>query len=282
MGAEQSVVAIASSEEKNAFTLLEEALDSARFWDVIASSREASGLEAEAFSVLIKVDMELFDETGSTGVDPALVEHLVDLLMDRGYEQVVVAEGIGEADLWLENRDVLILADLVGYRYETPSGRPYDIINLSEDVIDAGFPEESVLHDTALSEAWLSAGFRISFAKNKTDEAHYYALGLESLLRVLPLRDKIYHYSHRLRPEELGVDLLRQTPVQFSIIDAFISNHGSQGSRAENPLKTRTIIAAPGLVLADWVAALKMGLDPYVSPLMELRCGSLAFRLPIT
>ena len=34
-----------------------------------------------------------------------------------------------------------------------------------------------------------------------------------------------------------------------------------------NPIKTETIIAGANTILVDWVGALKMGLDPSLSPL---------------
>src|SRR5262249_34973793 len=60
-------------------------------------------------------------------------------------------------------------------------------------------------------------------------------------------------------------DLLRAASPHFSLIDAFTSNHGSAGSRETHPITTHTLIASQNLLLSDWAAALKMGLDPYAS-----------------
>jgi hypothetical protein len=176
-----------------------------------------------------------------------------------------VAEGRNSFDLWLENREVAILADMAGYRYVTEQGNDYDIVDLSEETDEVSFPPGSVLHGSGLARPWLEAHYRISFAKNKTDEENFYALGLYNLLGALPLRDKDYHYRHRLKPGDVCLELLQQTPVQFSLVDAVISNHGSAGARVARPLVTQTIIAGDNLLLVDWAAALKMGLDPFVS-----------------
>lgn len=255
------------SEDDDTFGLLRVTLEQAGFWERIEDVRTSCRCSKAAFRILIKPDLEVFDLGTSTGVDPEIVEHLIALLHRRGYEQVMVADGLGSADLWLENRDVVVLADLVGYQYVTEDGRPYEIVNLSEDVIEAGFPDDDVLGGISLGRPWVEAHFRISIAKNKTHEEYFFALGLHNLLGVLPLRDKEYHYYHRLDPGDVGIALLRHTPVHFSLIDALVSNHGSDGTRSVNPLLTRTLIASENLLLADWVAALKMGLDPYASPL---------------
>ena len=54
-------------------------------------------------------------------------------------------------------------------------------------------------------------------------------------------------------------------PVDFVLIDAIISTHGVGGRRSPDPISTNTLIAASDIVLADYIGALKMGLDPCVS-----------------
>src|SRR5262249_8308095 len=222
-------------------------------------------IEPERFQIIIKPDLALFDYGASTGTDPALVEQLIDLLHERGYCQVVVGAARDSFDLWLENRDVGLLADLAGCRFVTEQGHNSDVIDLSEDIVDVAFTEGSALYGSGLARAWMEAQYRISFAKNKTDEEHFYGLGLQNLLGVLPLRDKEYHYYQRLKPWDVAVDLLRAASPHFSLIDAFTSNHGSAGSRETHPITTHTLIASQNLLLSDWAAALKMGLDPYAS-----------------
>lgn len=246
-------------------TLLSEALDLAGFWDCIAASAEAAAVESEAFSILIAPDFAHFGQTSSTGTDPSLVEGLIDLLHERGYPNVVVGASRSGTDRWLENRDVLVVADMVGYRFVTEADHDYDIVDLSEDIVNVPFPQESVLYGTGLARPWVEAHFRIGFPKNKTHEEFFYALGLHNLLGVLPLEDKHYHYRVRLKPWDVCLAVLRQTPPQFTIIDAMVSNHGSSGTQVLHPLNTQTIIAGQNTLLTDWVGAVKMGLDPHLS-----------------
>jgi uncharacterized protein (DUF362 family) len=260
-------VCIVQNEHGNPLELLAEVVQQAGLEEVIERKRSQLHLAKADFRILIKPDMELFDYRASTGADPLLVEELIDLLHEKGYTNVVVADAEGSASLWLDNREVLVLADLAGYRFVTSKGNDYEVLNLSEALADAGFPEGSSLAGTELSEYWLSAHFRINFCKNKTDEAHGFALGLHNLMGVLPLKAKSFHYKLRLKQEEVALDLHRHTPFDFTIIDAWCSNHGSQGSRCSNPLHTCAFIASESTLLADWAGALKMGLDPYLSPL---------------
>lgn len=260
-------VCIVQNESIEAHVLLAQALHQALFWEKLEERRAQLVLDKPDMRILIKPDMTLFDFRACTGTDPHLVEALIDLLCENGYTNVAVADAEGSASLWLDNREVMVLADLAGYRFVTEPGHSYEVLNLSEATTDAGFPAGSVLAGTELSQYWLAAHFRINFCKNKTDEAAGYALGLHNLMGILPLRAKSFHYRLRLREEEVALDLYRHAPVDFCIVDAWLSNHGGQGSRSPNALLTCAFIASDSLLLADWAGALKMGLDPYISPL---------------
>jgi uncharacterized protein (DUF362 family) len=281
--AEKSRAVIVHATANDKFSLLDSTLDQADFWPQIQQAQRHARVSASQFRVLIKPDLELFNTDDSTGTDPELVEHLIDLLHDHGYTQVAAGDARNVWGLWLENRDVAVLAELVGYHYTTPRGRAYEILDLSEDILPVPFAPESVLHGTGLSRAWIEAHFRINFAKNKTHEEFHFALCLQNLLGVLPLCDKEYHYRNRLKPWDVCLEIHKQTPAHFNLIDAFVSNHGSEGPRAAHPLETRTLIASANCLLADWAASLKMGIDPYASPInaKALRELGLPFRYEI-
>ncbi|MBL3619432.1 MAG: DUF362 domain-containing protein, partial [gamma proteobacterium endosymbiont of Lamellibrachia anaximandri] len=259
--------AIVLQGQKDKFELFDETLRRADFWFALEQACFKVGAEAAAFRILIKPDVTACEATVALATDPQLVEHLIDLLQDRGFTQVVVAESRNSFDICLENRDVQILADMLGYQYVTPKGRDYDVIDLGEELQEVSVAEGSVLHGVSLSRHWQDADFRILFAKNRTDEINAYSLCAESLISILPLRDKVYHYKHRLKPENVLVELIRETRVDFCIVDAYISSHGNAGSRCSRPIETNTFIAGHNLLLTDFAAAKKMGLDPYDSPL---------------
>lgn len=225
------------------------------------------GRKKHDFSILIQPDLEVFVTGAPTGTSPELVEHLIDLLHEHGYPQVNLADGPDPAGMWLENRDVPILADLLGYRYETPQGRPYDVLDLSEALHPLPEDPDLPMVDLQLSEHWTKADFRICFAKCKSEEEEGYSMALKRLLNILPHKDKDYHLYRHHRPEELALFLLKNHPPHFTLVDAWTSSHGEQGLRYAQPLETRSLIASNYLLLADWLVALKMGVDPYISSL---------------
>ncbi len=259
-------VAVVLQTKKDKFGLLVDTLQKSGFWLTLQEKYFHSGLAKSNFKILIKPDFNGCELAGSTATDPELVERLIDLLHDQGFTQVVVAESRNSFDNWLENRDVQILADLLGYRYTTSEGRDYDVIDLAEDLTPGPFSEGSILHNSPLPRVWVEADFHILFCKNKTDHELAYYLGLNNLLSILPLRDKDYHYKYRLDRAEVLIELLHHLDIDFCLIDAFVSNHGNAGSLVARPLNTNTMIAGQHLLLTDYAAVLKMGTDLYASP----------------
>ncbi len=218
-------------------------------------------------AIVIKPELAGFTVGSPTATDPALVEMLIDLLQDRGFTNVAVVGSADSSALWAANRDLYALCDLLGYRFVTPKGHSYDIVDLADDVEGVAFASDSILWNSGISRVWLDADLRIVFTKNRTDEVAGYALCLDTMIGVLPLVDKNLHYRKRREPGDVIAALLAATPVQFCLIDAIVSAHGAGGRRAVTGINTDTIIAASDIVLADYIGALKMGLDPATSPL---------------
>lgn len=268
MSSEPGVCAVIVEERGQAVPdLLAAALDRARLWDHLAAAQRASGLESTQFRILIAPDLHAFEIGSPAACDPALVEFLIDRLHDRGYVRVDVAASTDSAYFWAENRSVVVLADLLGYRYATPGGHDYEVLDLSEDLVAGEFGSTGVLRDSAIARVWRDANFRIAFARNKTDEREGYALTLAGALNVLPLADKDYHYRSRLDAGEVVAELLQRFPLHFAVIDASVSAHGNGAARAPSAIETGCVIASENALLADFAAALKMGLDPHVSAL---------------
>jgi uncharacterized protein (DUF362 family) len=257
-------VAIVDDSSLSATDKLAAALDRAALWTVLRRSladREPAGLR-----IVIKPELAGFTTGSPTATDPRLVEDLVDMLHDKGFSDAAVVGTCDSSAVWAENRDLHSLADLLGYRYETPKGRTYDILDLAEDLAYDAFPLGCVLHGCAISRLWWNADFRIVFSKSRSDEAAGYALCLDTLIDVLPLPDKNLHYRRRRDPGDVAAALLEVAPVHFGLIDALVAAHGAGGRRSPAAIETETIIAASDIILADYIGALKMRLDPTVSP----------------
>ncbi|MCW5760928.1 MAG: DUF362 domain-containing protein, partial [Phenylobacterium sp.] len=225
------VVAIAHAPGADAGSLLDRALELAGFHAAMAE-RVAQALSARgACSAVVVPAMDAFAADSPAAADPALVERLLDVLFDLGVTDAVVGSTRATAALWLENRDVFVAADLLGYRYETPAGRPYEVVDLAEEVRGDVFPAWGALAGTPLSGAWLDADLRLVVAANRTDEDDGYALCLSTLLSVLPLTDKDYHYRYRRDAGEVTAELLAAAPPHFAVVDAVVSAHGAAGGR---------------------------------------------------
>jgi uncharacterized protein (DUF362 family) len=245
------------------FPLLEKALENAGFWRHIEQARRALGLRRNRFQIIIKPDLDFYDPLSPGGTDPALVEHLIDLLHDRGFRKVAVGDGRNDSDAWLHNRDPLVVPDLVGYRFATRMGRAYDLIDFQSELPE---PVASASgSSTSISKHWSEASYRINFAKNKTHEECTFALCVHNLAGLAAAKDANGRPRRRL-PSEDCLEVLRRAPPHFNIIDAFTSCHGGAGHRAPRPMETHAFIASADAPLADWAGAAKMGLDPHASP----------------
>jgi uncharacterized protein (DUF362 family) len=257
------VVAIVRTEGAKPAGLLDQALARISF-----NARVAERIKArpDDFSVVIVPALDAYAVDSPTATDPRLVEQLIDILTDLGAKRIIVGATPGAASIWLENRDVFVVADFLGYQFETAMGRSYDIVDLSEDLVEGQFPDASPLAGTAMSREWINADLRIVFAANRTDEGDGYALCLSTLLNVLPMIDKGYHYRARRDVGAVMDALLTAAPVDFALIDAVVSAHGTGGGRVPQPIQTDTVIAATSPVLADHYGAILMGLDPFISP----------------
>lgn len=263
----KSRVVIESGKDRNKIELLDAALDEAGLERLITESQEKSNKAKDEFSIVIKPNLAMFFGEKIIITDPELVEHLVDRIHNLGYTKVVVGEAQNAFSKWLKNREMNNIARTAGYKFCTLQGRAYDVIDLAEDTESCDFPPEFSLVGIPISRIWQKADFRISFAKNKTHEEYWYTLCLKNLLGAIAKADKHLHYHSRLNVYDVCLEIYQKFPVHFNIIDAYDSSQGNIGAQMSNPNQTKTIIAGDNTILVDWVGALKMGVDPYYSPL---------------
>ncbi len=250
---------------KRVQALLARALSQIGFWPTLARRARDLHLRSAELAIVIKPDLGGFCEASPAATDPRLVEAFLDLLHDHGYTCATVAVGVDTSALWAENREALARADLLGYRFVTPKGRPYDISDLQQDLVDVDFPLGATLSGTRVARAWVEAHVRIVAPKNRTDEARFYALALDSLIDLLPCVDKDYQYRYRRDSGDVSAEILAAVPPHLVVVDALRSTHGSGGARAPAPIETCTLLVATDPVIADAIGALKMGLDPWIS-----------------
>lgn len=235
--------------------LLEEVLVASNFWKDLNRVRRSWKSRRKQFTVLIKPDIDHFESSPHCGTEPALVEHLIDLLHDQGYLHVAVGEARNSEDFWLVNREPMVVPDLIGYNFKTPKGRIYEVVNIGAESDPNASPP-------VLNRHWVQASYRINFAKNKTHEDSIFALCLHNLAGLAVTQGS----SSGIRVvEEDCLYVLRQAPPHFNLIDAYTSAHGGAGQRAPRALVTHTFFASTNTLLIDWAGAARMGVDPYAS-----------------
>jgi uncharacterized protein (DUF362 family) len=254
-------VAVVTLPHAETSSLLDAVLDASEFWAALRTRALECERDAAALRIAIKPDLDVFDATAATGTDPALVETLIALLRTNGYDSVVVCDGRNQPDSWLHNRGPLCVPDLIGYRFEA-EGVPYAVESAEDEAVLVRRSEHDESTALLVCAAWMNADFRITMGKSKTDDGLAYSLCVNNLLGLIPPSAGAASWP----AEDRCVHLLRHAAPHFALLDAIVSSHGSCGSRHAEPVGTATLLASTSAVLVDWIAALKMGVDPYSSP----------------
>lgn len=255
--------AVVQATGASAVALLESALLAAGFWEMLRSRRASSRRRKAELAIAIKPDLDVFDLRQSTGTDPLLVEHLVALIREEGYRNVVVCDGRNRPDGWLHNRDALCIPDLLGYSFEAPPGDPYDVTWVEDDPVGVPLARGDDGEALRVTGAWVRADVRISFARARGDREWGFSLAAANLLGLVDPGCP----AARWAPEDRVLHLLRQVPPHMALIDAVQAVPCTGAGEMGEPLATHTVIASPHTLLSDWVGALKMGADPHTSPL---------------
>jgi uncharacterized protein (DUF362 family) len=256
----------AKEEQAEQIRALEEVLEVTRFFDVLERHWRESNKSKDDFLVAVKPNLmmlySIHDNTSHTS--PLLVEHLIDLIVDRGFSNVKLVESQNLYGNWFSNREVLTVAEYVGYK-----ARNYEVVDLTETGVCHYYG--SYLQEHLVGPAWRDADFRISFAKNKTHFLCYYTLNLKNIYGTAPEQNKLKEYHHDRDWKWVTIETLRAFPIHFGLVDAWLSADGFLGFKGQrNPCRTRTIFGGENIIAVDWVGAEKMGLNPLVNPLTRM------------
>jgi uncharacterized protein (DUF362 family) len=221
---------------------------------------QATGKARADFLIAIKPNImtaSVHEPDSPVYTDPAMVEHLIGRLRERGFESFAVVEAHNVYDYSYRDRTVPNVADLAGY-----SGQGYRIVDLSEE--KEPFDYGGVLGQHVVGRTWRAADYRVSFAKNKTHWQCFFTGCLKNVYGCLPEWDKMKHYhGHRREFFQCNILILDAFPVHFGFLDAWVSGDGLTGHvRDAHPNLTRTVLASDNVYALDWVMGQKMGLDP--------------------
>ena len=232
----------------------------------MARGDDAAGVLASALE-LLPVEMHgravvLARLAPQTPVSAVVLHELVDLLLDGGCSEVVVAAALSTQDRDRGHRSVVALAREAGLTGRTPRGSSYDVIDLHASTVPAPVPPTSVLAARNVSAEWVGAGTRVVLGRSVTDVREGYAGCLATLLGAAP-------EIPGADPADVATDLLEHLPPTLAVVDASTSSHGPDGARLVRELPTQTVVAATDALLADCVLALLHGEDPSASRSVE-------------
>lgn len=260
---EKNLVVIKSGKDK--FKLLLDAIEEADLFDLLEKKLEKSCKNRKDFIIAVKPNFMVLTSKKdlSNYTDTQLVEYLLKEFYKRGFRRLHVVESQNVLGQWYGNRSVAAVAAAAGYKCGF-----YEVNDLTLDTVSHQFLD--ILKGHRGGKIWKEADFRISFAKNKTHPAGVYTLTLKNIFGCSVLPNKYYDYHKLLEWDLVTVEIIKEFPVYFGIIDAIISSDGPFGFRgSKNPKKTDTIIVGSNLQAVDWVGALKMGINPMRSRLMK-------------
>ncbi len=259
---------VASIRDENKLAALDRVLEETGFDGLVETKLTSSGKARSDFSIVLKPNfMFAYNKRDrSTFTDPELVHHIVKQLRDRGFRNVKVVEAQSTYGEYFTKRSVREVASYLGY----DGAVGYEVVDMTLDA-DEKRNLGPHLGKHPVSCSWREADFRISFAKNKTHAYAYYTLTLKNIYGALPLANKFKEYHCNRGIYETTIEYLSAFPVDYGLVDAYLSADGPFGIFADPaPSETKTIIGGADLVAVDWVASSKMGIDPMISPYMKL------------
>jgi uncharacterized protein (DUF362 family) len=261
-------VTVAAIKDESKLLALQSVLEQTKFWDILQEKCANKRKSPADLSIVIKPNfMFAYNwQDFTTYTDPELVEHLVELLRERGFTNIFVVEAQSTYGEYFDKRSVREMAEYL--KFQVGSGK-YTLVDLTQDPYEERHLGPKLGYHR-IPVTWRDADVRISFAKNKTHAYAYYTLTLKNIYGALPLANKFKEYHCDRDIYETTIEYLTAFPVDYGLVDAYVSADGPFGIFADGePNVTQTIIGGADLVAVDWVAATKMGLDPMVSSYMR-------------
>ncbi|GAB3439590.1 hypothetical protein GCM10027517_13110 [Phycicoccus ginsengisoli] len=196
-----------------------------------------------------------------TPASAAVVHAVVDLLHDRGCDDVAVGVRLTVGDYDRGHRSATLLAVDAGLTGRTAAGHGYAVVDLGDDLTPTPVPETAVLHGHPCSALWAAARTRVVVARAVTDLVDGYAGSLATLLGAAP-------EVAGAEAADVAVDLLTHLPPGLVVIDALAPAAGADGARLPVLLDTGALVVATDPVLADTCVAALFGADRAASRLV--------------
>ncbi len=206
--------------------VFDEVLKHTGFFEMLEERLKESGKRREMFEIVAKVDFlhaTRKEDTPVSYVDPKLVTHLFNQLLDRGFRVLRVMEKTNELARFHRNRSVKQVGKALGYDESC-----YELRDFQDELypVDFGAPIGMV----PTGKTWQSADCRLVFAKNRTHETFGPALVFYNLLATLASPTELVALERGVDPHELTLASLRALPVHYAIVEAVYSRDGCPGT----------------------------------------------------
>lgn len=232
------------------------ALDHADFLEHVGRRAAATGKDRAAVTVAVKPDlmMAYHKDDPSTFTEPALVEHLIDMLYEEGYRDIRLVESRNLYSRYFANRDVDTVARYVGYRPER-----YRVVDLSLELEPHNFTRGMGVY--AIGRSWRDADVRVSFGKLKTHVNALAALTIRNVVTVIPQFGDHLFSGMLSDLQTVTMALLHDFPPHFGVVDGYhYAADGLMGFMADpTPKHPRLFIAGRDVMCVDYVGMVLMG-----------------------
>jgi uncharacterized protein (DUF362 family) len=251
----------------------DELLKITEFDDVLLDVYETSKKKKDEFKIVIKPNMMVYishEKHEAVVTDKELVEYLVDHIRAMGFEDIAVCEAQNDVGRMLKNHNVNFVANKIGYK---PEGR-YKIVDLTlesetykYEYIDKN--GKIKIWKDVVGRTWRDADFRITFAKCKTHEHDWMTLGAKNVYGCFPNPNKVCRYHIRYEVFDVTAYSIRNFPIHFSFIDAWIGSDGFQGYKIPNPQDLKMLFGGKDVVAVDMEVFKRAGLDTHKSKILQ-------------
>lgn len=225
------------------------------------------------FKIAIKPNMMVFvnkKDHEAVVTDKALVEYLIDHIRAMGFRNISVCEAQNDVGTMLKNHNVKFIAEKIGYK---PEGR-YRVVDLT---LESESYKYQYVDSTGkirkwkdvVGKTWKEADFRITFAKCKTHEHDWMTLGVKNVYGCFPYPNKVCRYHIKYEIFDVTAYAMRNFPVHFSFIDAWVGSDGFQGYKIPNPQNLKMLFGGKDVVAVDMEVFKRAGLNKQKSRMLQ-------------
>ncbi len=244
------------------------------FDDVLLAAHLKSNKAKADFQVVIKPNIMVFvhqKHWKAIVTDRRLVEHLIDHIIGLGFTNVAICEARTDVSKMLRNQDVAFIANQVGYR---PNGR-FRIADLTLETMPYSYAYTDAKGRLCqwrdvVGKTWKDADFRITFAKAKTHEHDYLTLSIKNVYGCFPSPGKIRQYHMKQEVFDVTARSLRNLPVHFALVDAWVASDDFQGYKIAHPQPLRMLFGGTEPAAVDIEIFKRAGLDAHASRMIGM------------